>query len=258
MDEITSKFIDTFIELEKFIYWVILWKKESELFISKLGKYYDETRHEGFVSKLWVIKKWNYNISKIIKNWKWFDRLSKYSHIRNKLLHDYKGFISISESAYNELNNDLDILKNPKTLWEVRKWYVFTCTKKDKLEYILSEMKNNLYTHVPILNEDWIIEWVLTESSILYYMLNNIDKDSCLMLEWIKIWDIDLNNDNDEYKTISKNITIYDIDDMFLEAINLWKRLGVIFITSNWKTNWTIEWVITAWDIPMIKKEFKN
>ena len=77
-------------------------------------------------------------------------------------------------------------------------------------------------------------------------------------MEPIKIWDIDLVNSNDEYKIISKDVSIYDIDYMFLESINLWIRLGVIIITNNWNTNWNIEWVITAWDIPMIKKHYKN
>jgi len=258
IDDITSKFLDKFIELEKFISGIVLWNKEAKEYLSKLGDYYDETRHEGFVSKLWTIKKWNYNISRIIKNWKWFDRLTKYSHIRNKLLHDYKWFISISESACNELESDLNVLRNPKKIWEVRKCDVFTCNNEDKLEYVLKEMKDNLYTHIPVLNNEGNIKWVLSESTILYFMLNNIDKDRCLVMEPIKIWDIDLVNSNDEYKIISKDVSIYDIDYMFLESINLWIRLGVIIITNNWNTNWNIEWVITAWDIPMIKKHYKN
>lgn len=257
IDDITSQFLDKFIELERFITTIVLGEEKSKEFLLKLGDYYDWIRHEGYMHKLWQIKNWNYKITKIIKNWKWFDRLTKYSHIRNKILHEYKWYISVSASAFEELSIDLEILKNPKRIWEVRKSEVFTCKKHDNLEFILNKMSNNTYTHIPILNEDWFIQWVVSERTILYHLMKNIDKDWCLLLENIKVWDIDLANKNDEYKIISDNTSIYDINDMFLESIDSWKRLWSIIITNNWKLDWTIIWIITPWDIPMIKSHFK-
>lgn len=257
MDDITSKFLDKFIELERFITCVILWEKESKTFLLKLGDYYDWIRHEGFIHKLWQIRNWNYPITKIINNSSWFDRLTKYSHIRNKILHEYKWYISVSASAFEELENDLEILKNPKKIWDIRKSIVFTSKKDDNLDYILKKMSTNTYTHIPILDKDWFIEWVISERTILYHLMANINKEGCLMLDNIRIWDIDLTNKNDEYKIISNNTSIYDINDMFLESISLWKKLWAIIITNNWEPDWKIEWIITAWDIPTIKKHFK-
>jgi len=148
-------------------------------------------------------------------------------------------------------------LIKPKTIYEFiqdeNKNTVFTCDIKDRLKDILSIMQEKIYTHIPVIS-NWIFIWLLSESSICERLNNNIDQDGNILIEHAIIEDSNLSSKNDCYIIEKRNTPLHVILETFNEYIEKWERLWAIFITNLWKKDEKLDWIITAWDIPTIKK----
>jgi len=200
---------------------------------------------------LYQIKNWNYSLSKFIKIY--FEEFKNFWYIRNELVHKYQNYIDITDTTIDNIQKYVNILKNPKTCYDYFKVDVFQCSQNDKLVDIIKIMKDNLYTNIPVYSSDNQFVWILSESSITYFIWEKIEEDGTLLLENIKIWDINLDNWNDLHEFISRRVNIYEIEEMFNNSIKDNKRLGAIFITNLWKDSEKIDGIITAWDLPKIK-----
>lgn len=116
-------------------------------------------------------------------------------------------------------------------------------------------MKQKIYTHVPVYNGKF--KGVLSETTILEWLSDNISDGGCAYFEKKKVGDINpkyLHSKINQYKFTKETTSIFDIQKYFDEAIAKQERLGVIFITPNGDKNSRPTGVITAWDSPKIKE----
>jgi len=204
-----------------------------------------------YKDKLYQIKSWNLSISSFVR--RYFDELRNFWYIRNELIHKYHDYIDITDSTINNIQKYINIFKNPKTCYDFFKVDIYFCNENNLLVDIIKIMNKNVFTHIPVYSTDNKFIWILTESNITCFIWENIENDWTLLLENIKISDINLENGSDVYEFISRKTTIYEIEDKFYNSINKNKRLGAIFITNLWKKKEKIDGIITAWDMPKIK-----
>ncbi len=57
------------------------------------------------------------------------------------------------------------------------------------------------------------------------------------------------NHSMEDFVFISKNRTIYDVEELFKNYFSQNKRLGCIYITEHGKKNKEIRGMLTAWDV---------
>jgi len=236
MNSNISKYIDLYNELDSLLN-IILWISWDQ--------------YVNYKDKLYQIKNWNYNITHFVR--KFFDELLKFWYIRNELVHKYQNYIDITESTIINIKKYIDIIRNPKTCYDAFKVDVFFCNENDSLIDVIKVMKQSLFTHIPVYDSNNNFKWILTESSITYFIWEKIENDWILLLENVRVLDLNLNNSNDLFIFINRKTTIYEIEDLFYNSIKENKRLWAIFITNLWKNSEKIDWIITAWDIPKIK-----
>jgi hypothetical protein len=234
-----DRFLNLFIELEKILTDTI-W----------------DNNYIWYKDKLKIIKDGKYKLTWCIKCY--YSELTEIWYFRNDSLHRYNAFIwDISDNVINKISKIISKLNNPETCYDAfKKEIIFCCKEDDDLSFIIKLMKKNLYTHIPVYSNDNKFKWIITESTITYFLWENIDNEWNIILGKIKIKNLNLGNWNDYYEFIDRNTTIYDLENKFLNAINWWKRLWALFITNLWKEDEKIDWIITAWDIPKVKTLF--
>jgi hypothetical protein len=198
----------------------------------------------------------------IQKNGEWSHVLDQYQsnflyfwELRNQLVHgfslDQKHFLEVSEYAVQQIERLYLWLTTPKTVGEVFVGEVYTCTTTDSLFDVIVCMKNNLNTHVPVYH-DWVFIEMLSESTIAYRLADQIALWVSYDPQWVRVWDVSLENTNDIFVFISKSESVYNSKHRFLKHSANKKRLWALFITEDWNQNQPIIWIVTAMDLNRI------
>lgn len=215
--------------------------KELEKRIRDIANAKDDTRFTDILS---MVSEKNY----LIDNKKQII-LDLYA-LRNIFSHkDREKYIAnINDLAFKELKNILYLLKNPPKIGKIFKTEVFYVKTEDKIINIIKKMAENLYTNVPVYENNKYIG-TFSENSILFLMKDNINIENLSILDLNKKY---LNNKNEEILFLPENRSIFDVKKSFEVSIKKKERLGAIFITKNGKKNEFPLGIITAYDLPKI------
>jgi len=226
-------------------------------YFNQIDKHFDKIlnldKFLPYNEKIKRIIDWKYNIS-------WFVSLHKFElkffgELRNHITHgiklDWHNYAIPSQYALNKISRIADAVKEPPRWFDIFKKTVYFCKTTDKLKDVLSAMKNNNYTHLPVYDRENKFIWVLTEWNICYWLANQLSNPSKKLKEFI-VGDISLQKRVDDYLFVSKKMNIYEIDEIFTIKRKQQKRLGAIFITNHGRENEKILWIVTAWDVAIV------
>lgn len=127
---------------------------------------------------------------------------------------------------------------------------IYSQTLEGSVKETISEMQKNMYTHVPIIENDYMIG-VFDENSVFKY----ISEEEIISIDpELKFNDIErfLNIDDremEEFLFINKRLYVDELQELFDEAFKRGKRVGAAFITERGSKNEKILGLITPWDI---------
>ena len=230
-----------------------LYNELDQLLSEKLGITYSwpERDYVWYMKKVRDLKYWNNPVKGYIRYH--YGSLEEIWHIRNELLHKYNKHLRVSEHTIHTIEEHIRCIKHPNTGYDLFKREVYQCRDSDLLKDVILIMKKNNFTHIPVRDERGVFKWIISESTVTYFIGEKIESDGTLILDTTYIKNIDLTIWNDIYKFISHKATVYEIEEDFQNAIKDNKRLWAIFITKDWDSKNSIDGVITAWDIPQIQ-----
>lgn len=234
------------------------WTPDSVLrFLSlfnQIDKYFDKVLNlDAFLpynEKIKRIISWDYYIS-------WFVKLHQFQlkyigEIRNQITHgikmDWHTYIQPTEYAIQYLEKYVHDIKRPPRCMDIFKKEVFTCNYDDKLKWVVKVMEENNYSHVPVYNRLWKFVWLLSESNIL----SRLAQDDMNDLSTAKVWDIKLINSKDYVYFISSMVNVYEVDKLFAEKKEDWKKIWILLITENWRQDEPLLGIISAGDTALI------
>ena len=189
---------------------------------------------------------------------KYQDELMIIKQVRNINTHqrnDKYGYVVCPNPDMNiKLKTIIDEIKNPPTIYNsnicVKRQNMYCRNIDDTIEETIKVMIEKVYTHIPIFEND-VLVGVFSENTLLDIVNKEtgilIGKDTTFRAfqDYLKIE----NNSSEEFKFISRNKNIYDIEDIFKDYFTRNKRLGCVYITENGKENEKILGMLTAWDI---------
>jgi len=181
--------------------------------------------------------------------------------LRNVFAHQDRGkyITNVNEMAFEELSNLMRLMNKPPQAGRIFKKEVFVAKKDDLIEKIIKEMSKNIFTHVPVYENETFVG-VFSEASIFEWLADNIQNGNAT-LNKIKMGVINkkyLNSPNDKFEFINSKVSVFDLLKMFETYVSKGKRLGVVFITKNGSKNERIDGLVTAWDLPTIKDYLKS
>ena len=141
-----------------------------------------------------------------------------------------------------KIKNIIDEIKNPPTIYNskvcVKRQNMYCRNIDDTIEQTIKVMVEKIYTHIPIFENDKLVG-VFSENTLL----DIVNKESGIVIsndtrfkEIQKNLRIE-NHSFQEFKFISRNKNIYDIEDIFKDYFTRNKRLGCVYITENGKEN---------------------
>ena len=189
---------------------------------------------------------------------KYQDELMIIKQVRNINTHqrnDKYGYVVCPNPEMNiKLKTIIDEIKNPPTIYNsnicVKRQNMYCRNIDDTIEETIKVMIEKVYTHIPIFENDTLVG-VFSENTLL----DIVNKETGILIEknttfrefqdYLKIE----NHSSEEFKFISRNKNIYDIEDIFKDYFTRNKRLGCVYITENGKENEKILGMLTAWDV---------
>jgi len=178
-------------------------------------------------------------------------------YVRNFLVHNLEFNSEFPVEPSNEMiiflqEKILEVFEKPKTIRDIwiPKEKVFFSELGDKVLPIMKSMRNNNYTHIPIL-ENGVVTGVFSENTLFDFIIDegimDID-DKTLMSDFKNILPVE-KHINESFHFVSKDITLYEIGQMFENDFTSNKRIGMIFATQSGKSTEKVLGVITPWDV---------
>lgn len=182
--------------------------------------------------------------------------LSYCREVRNLLQHNPKVqnefAVEPSSKMIDLLSQTIEKVRNPQKAGEIAIPIneVYWKTVEDLVYPTMQDMKKNIYTHVPILN-DGKVTGVFSDNTLFAYILEDgiigIDGNT----KFIDLGEhLSLQNHPSEIFMFAKfNTLVSQIEDMFEAAFQKNQRIGMIFLTENGNENERLRGIITPWDV---------
>lgn len=226
----------------------------SERFLdiyNNIDNYLKKTdNYDSYVSYAQKIKA---SKNKVVKKYK--DELISLGELRNAIVHNPKiGDQTIAEPHENTVirfSELYQIITDPKKVIPYFQCTVVGANKNDFINDILIKMKKDSFSQFPLFDENDVICELISNNTISRWVASQLEGNGTIIIENVRVGDmiseIEL---KDNYKFISRNTSIYEAYDLFIEQINnKHRKLDALFITQNGKSNESLLGLITIEDI---------
>lgn len=186
------------------------------------------------------------------------DELKEYARLRNAIVHN--PFMRVADpiaEPHFEIVRRYQILKdkilNPPRAMEIAVGVsnIYATTPDANALEAMKVMNQKIYSFVPVLNVRKRIVGVFSENVIFSYLTEN---EACIIDKNTKISEfgkyIPIEKHSSEYfEFVPKNTLLAGIKDKFENGLTQRKRLGVVYITDNGRSDGLLLGMITAWDM---------
>jgi CBS domain-containing protein len=152
-------------------------------------------------------------------------------------------------ASYRQLR---DALMNPLKALSIAvpRQQLYTTTMDANLGEVMKAMDENIFTHVPIIENDKMIG-IFSENTLLSYLA---ETGEGIITKDMKIGDLKKflplsAHRGESFVFAGRNTPLSEIYKIFNDAIQVRRRIGMIFITQSGKENEKLLGIITAWDL---------
>ncbi|MDF2543326.1 MAG: hypothetical protein K0S47_3044 [Herbinix sp.] len=182
--------------------------------------------------------------------------LSYCREVRNLLQHNPKVgedyAVEPSDSMIKLLSDIIEKIKNPMRGRDIAIPFqkVYWKSLEDLVLPTMKDMKNNVYTHVPMLQDGKVIG-VFSDNSLFSYILEeeivSID-NATKFLDIKKYLPLD-RHPSEIFRFAKYDDLLSDIETLFEVTFDHKERIGMVFLTENGKETERIQGILTPWDI---------
>lgn len=186
------------------------------------------------------------------------DELEYIREIRNFLQHrpELNGEYPIEPNPQilPRIDKLIDNIQNPPKVYDkcVDISSVCYASYDDKIYPFMVKMKENTYTHIPIL-DNGVVKGVFSENTLLGALIEDelvYVKDSTTFSNPLIKKYCELNNHVSEiYRFIKKDTYLEDAKELFVNSFQKQQRLSMLFITQNGKPEEKLLGIVTPWDV---------
>ena len=183
------------------------------------------------------------------------DELISLGELRNAIVHNPKiGNQAIAEPHENTVLRILELyekITNPIKVIPEFQFKVFGAKENEFINNILIEMKKKSFSQFPVYDENEFVSELISNNTISRWLSCRLEDNGTIIIENIKVADLISEIEfKENYKFISRNTSIYDAYNLFINQIKRKKRnLDVLFITQNGKKDEKLLGLITIEDI---------
>jgi len=191
--------------------------------------------------------------NKAVKRYK--DELLTFGELRNAIVHNPKiENKTIAEPHENTVLRITELhleITNPKKVIPEFQFTVLGTKKEDYINDILIEMKKQSFSQFPVFDDENYVYELINNNTISRWLSSKLEENGTIIIDNVRVKDLILEIEFEQnFKFISRDTSIYEAYDMFIEQINKKNRnLDVLFITNSGKRTESILGLITIEDI---------
>lgn len=186
----------------------------------------------------------------IVKRFK--DDLLEFAVLRNAIVHERTDpeyvIAEPHDSTVEKIEKVLSELTEPKKVIPTFSQEVKSFKISDSLADVLNMIKYTHYSQFPVYEEDEF-KGLLTANGITNWLAETVDEDLLSREETTLDQLIDYEEGTENYKFVSRDLTIYEAEDIFKDQVNKEDRIDAVLITHNGKSDESLLGIISAWDI---------
>jgi CBS domain-containing protein len=183
-----------------------------------------------------------------------FDALKKFAEFRNIDAHSnhmapyfaqpHEDIVSLIEKIADEIDPKIKAFACAIKLDQI-----FGAQLTDNAKAIIKHMIAEVFTHVPILDENGILTGVFSESSVFNYFgsHNEIILDDTIAISEFEDFVHIGGRPNEMFSFVSRQELLVSVKEQFVTERQ--KRLGAIFITENGSPAEKLLGLLTPWDV---------
>ena len=188
---------------------------------------------------------------------KYGEELSSFKDIRNFYQHrprlGSKDWVTPSDEAISKLDEIIEYSKQRKRVMDIAisSDKIYSKRITDSVKPTMKEMREKLFTHVPIIDSGKVIG-IFDENSIFGYLAENevlLETDDDITFEEIKDYLNIEGREMESFLFVSRNTFVDDLETEFEKAFKRDVRLGAIFVTATGNKKEVVLGMITPWDI---------
>ncbi|MGJ7913025.1 CBS domain-containing protein [Neobacillus sp. LXY-1] len=177
--------------------------------------------------------------------------LEQYARLRNAIVHEKMevGFYIAEPNAkvVNHIEKIANILSKPNYAISIASKNVVSFDYNDRILKVTAAIKEHGYSKFPIYKNKSCIG-LLTASSIMKWMAMNME-NGLVNLADIHVSDIMKLEKNHPIDFVSKEINIFDVENIFEKAHKKKSKLEAVIITENGNADEKPLGIVTPWDL---------
>jgi len=183
------------------------------------------------------------------------DELLSFGELRNAIVHhpkiDSKSIAEPHDSTVSRIAELYEIITNPKKVIPEFQFEVFGEKKDSFINDILIKMKKMSFSQFPVLDDEGLVCELVNNNTISRWLSSQIEENGTIIIENVKVVDLIPEIEfKGNYKFVSRNTSIYEAYDLFINQINEKQRnLDAIFITHSGSASEKLLGLITIQDI---------
>ncbi|HMQ96191.1 MAG TPA: CBS domain-containing protein [Candidatus Saccharibacteria bacterium] len=188
-----------------------------------------------------------------------FERhIRQFIELRNAIIHQStnRAIAEPYEETIAALRQLVVNIEQPKTAWDIATTQLIKVGLDDNLSEVVRRMAQMHITSLPIVEDKRVVGFV-SESTVVRIVDKAFEQGGALIDE-AKIKDVAYDKPygdaSDIYSYVTRKVTVYEIEDMFNDAIKQGKRLLAILVSDKGDASATPLGIITAWDLHKIDK----
>ena len=184
--------------------------------------------------------------------------IRQFIELRNAIIHQStdRAIAEPYEETVAALRQLVVNIEQPKAAWDIATTELIKVSLEDSLSDVVGQMAQMHITSLPIVEDKKVIGFV-SENTIVKIVDKTFEYGGALIDE-AKIKDVAYDqpygDDSDVYAYVTRKVTVYEIEDMFNDAIKKGKRLLAILVSDKGDASATPLGIITAWDLHKIDK----
>lgn len=195
--------------------------------------------------------------NRVVQQYK--EEIIQHIQLRNAIVHQSTNMTIAEphEETISELRKLREHIERPKTAWDIATKPLVTIALDDDLSHAIRCMVEKCITSLPIIADKKVVGFV-SERTIVR-AINSAFEIGGAFVDEAKIqdirYDMPYGDDIDTYGYVSRDTTVYEVEDMFSDAIKDKRRLLAILVSENGTESAMPLGIITAWDLYKIDKQ---
>ena len=204
----------------------------------------------------------SYYLTNQAKYARFADELRYCQKVRNFLVHEKKvndNFaVEVSKSMLDFIDSLIDSIVNQPRCSDVQIKFrdIYWRSINDTVNETMSVMRDKLFTHVPILDDECTVIGVFDENAMFTYIAEEgiVSIDEELRFSDIQKHLSIANREMEAFVFVRPNTYVEELESIIEDAFKNGKRVGLAFVTVSGKSSDRLQGIITPWDIIKVSK----